>query len=394
MSSVPLARTFAVGDRRGALLRLIEGKIHLPALTTAHSHAFQRAMRGKAQRPGASDDDFWSWREAMYELAGSLEPETIYQFSRVAYEELRRNGVNTVGEFHYVHHQADGTPYDDRTCLSDAVITAARDEGLRICLLRVIYNRAGADQRPQGVQRRFSDDSLDHALRDVEELRQRYENRDDVQIGVAPHSVRAVPPEWLATIAAFAERRKMPLHMHVAEQPAEIEACKAETGKRPVELLAEHGVLGERFVAVHATHLSEGEAKMLGDSRSYVCLCPTTERDLGDGLPNVQAMFDAGAQLCVGVDSHVLTSPLEDVRAVELGERLRSGRRVVLRPDQGTPAEMLWRIGSRNGALACGFVDDGEDIQIDRAAPELSLVADENLLDAIVFSGQSRIFDS
>jgi formimidoylglutamate deiminase len=374
------------------MVRIVDGKIQLPALTSAHSHAFQRALRGRAQRPGRDDDDFWSWREAMYGLAAELDPERIYQFSRIAYEELRRAGVRTVGEFHYIHHQPDGTPYADRTEMSEAVIQAARDEGLRICLLRVIYGRAGPDKPPEGAQRRFSDQRLDDALRDVEDLWTRHAHDHEVRIGVAPHSVRAVPPDWLAPIASFAARRRMPLHMHVAEQPAEIDACRAETGKRPVEHLADHGVLSPRFVAVHATHLGEGEAEKLGEAESTVCLCPTTERDLGDGLPDVGALGRAGVALCVGVDSHVITSPLEDLRGVELGERLRTGRRVGLRPSDRTPAEALWHIGSLAGARACGFDDAGGTIELDRAARELSLVDDEHLLDAIVFGGTDRLF--
>jgi formimidoylglutamate deiminase len=382
-------------------LKITDGRIQLPALASAHSHAFQRALRGKAQRPGPTDrDDFWTWRQAMYRVAESLTPESLYQIARVAYEELRRAGVATVGEFHYVHHQPDGSPYEVRTQMSDAVIAAARDEGLRICLLRVIYHRAAPGKPPEGAQRRFSDPSLESALRDVEDLWSRYASDPDVRIGVAPHSVRAVPPEWLPKIASFAGRRKMMLHMHVAEQPAEVEACLGETGQRPVELLADRQVLGDRFVAVHATHIADHEARLLGEAGAYVCLCPTTERDLGDGLPNVEALHRAGVRLCTGVDSHVLTSPLEDLRAVELGERLRSGRRVIIRPladaagpepDAQTPAEELWRIGSEHGARACGFDDAGGTISIDRGAPELSLVEESELLDAIVFSGTDRM---
>jgi len=375
------------------MLRLVEGQIRLPALTTAHSHAFQRGLRGKAQRPGpVGSDDFWSWRTSMYELAASLDPESLYRVSRVAYDELRRTGVRTVGEFHYVHHQPDGTPYEDRVRMSEAVIAAARDEGLRICLLRVIYHRAGADTPADGVQRRFSDDALDDALQDVEQLRRRYADRDDVRIGVAPHSVRAVPPDWLPDISSFARRWQMPVHMHVAEQPAEIESCLAETGMRPVELLADRGVLDEHFVAVHATHVTAAEAKLLGAGGSYVCLCPTTERDLGDGLADVEGLVDAGVKLCTGVDSHVITSPLEDMRSIELGERLRTGRRVVLKPSGDSPAEALWRMGSEVGAAACGFAGAGGDVVIDRGARELALVSEDELLDAIVFSGTDRLF--
>jgi formiminoglutamate deiminase len=327
----------------------------------------------------------------MYQIAETLSPESIYQISRVAYRELFRAGVRTVGEFHYVHHQPDGTPYDDRLTLSEAVIRAARDEGMRIALLRVVYHRAGAGRPPEGAQRRFSDASLDLALSDCETLAARYRNDKNVVVGVAPHSVRAVPPAWLPEIADFAARHRMPLHMHVAEQPAEIAACLAETGKRPVELLAEKGILGERFVAVHATHLATHEADLLGESRSLVCLCPTTERDLGDGLPNISELRRAGVRLCVGVDSHVITQPFEDLRGIELGERLRSGKRVTLAAEGSTPAEELWRAGSTVGALACGFSDAGGEIEIDTQHPELALVAPDRLLDALVYSASAAV---
>ncbi|WP_437907307.1 formimidoylglutamate deiminase [Sorangium sp. So ce327] len=376
-------------------MRLTERAIELPALASAHSHAFQRGMRGEAQRPGPSGaDDFWSWRSAMYALAESLTPESIHAISKVAYRELRAAGVRTVGEFHYVHHQPGGAPYADRTVLADAVIEAAREEGLRIALLRVVYARAGAGRAPEGAQRRFSDASLDAALADVEALRARYAGCDDVRVGVAPHSVRAVPPAWLGEIARYAAERGLMVHMHVAEQPAEIEACLAETGRRPVELLAERGVLSERFVAVHATHLAPHEPALLGAARAFACLCPTTERDLGDGLPDVGALRAAGARLCVGIDSHVITDPFEDMRGVELGERLRTGRRVTLRGEGGaTPAEVLWEIGSQRGAEACGFADPGGSISVRRDAPALAMVREERLLDAVVYSGSPAIVD-
>lgn len=362
--------------------------LELPALATAHSHAFQRAMRGDAQRPGPSaTDDFWSWRTAMYRLAGSLTPESIRAVSLAAYRELYRAGVRTVGEFHYVHHQPDGAPYAQRTLLADAVIDAAREAGLRIALLRVLYHRAGPGRPPEGAQRRFADPSLDTALADVDTLRSRYAGAPDVRIGVAPHSVRAVPPDWLSEVARYADRHALPLHMHVAEQPAEIEACLSETGRRPVELCAEKGVLGPRFVAVHATHLAPHEPALLGQAGSFACICSTTERDLGDGLPDIGALLAAGVKLCTGVDSHVITQPLEDLRGIDLGERLRTGKRVTLRGATRTPAEQLWEIGSLLGARACGFEDAGGTIQIDKGSPELALVEEAHLLDAVVYSG-------
>ena len=364
----------------------------LPALATAHSHAFQRALRGDTQRPGPEGtDDFWSWRSAMYRLADSLTPESIHAISLVAYRELRRAGVRTVGEFHYVHHQPGGAPYDDRTALADAVIAAARDAGLRIALLRVIYARAGAGRPPEGAQKRFSDPDLDRALADVDALRSRYAGAADVRIGVAPHSVRAVPPAWLRTIAEHANTHDLPLHMHVAEQPAEIAACLAETGRRPVELLADEGVLGPRFVAVHATHLAPHEPRLLGDARAFVCLCPTTERDLGDGLPDLSALREARVRLCAGVDSHVITHPLEDLRSIDYGERLRTGRRVAVRAEGRSPAEELWNLGSIESAAACGFEDAGGMVTLDRDAPELALVREEHLLDAAIYSGSATV---
>src|SRR5580700_2025644 len=244
-----------------------DGTLRLPALATAHSHAFQRAMRGRAQRPAGAaglGDDFWTWRGQMYALASSLTPESIQAASLVAFLELRRAGVRTVGEFHYVHHQPDGTPYGDRTVLADAVVLAAKQAKLRIALLRVAYHRAGPGREAEVGQRRFCDPRVDDVLRDVDTLRARYAGDPDVVVGVAPHSVRAVPPSWLAPLSEYAAAHGMPLHMHVAEQVREVDECLAETGRRPVELLSESGVLSERFVAVHATNLAPHEARLLG----------------------------------------------------------------------------------------------------------------------------------
>lgn len=366
--------------------------LELPALATAHSHAFQRKLRGDTQRPGpAASDDFWSWRTAMYRLADSLTPESIRAISLVAFKELHRAGVRTVGEFHYVHHQPGGAPYAQRTLLSEVVIEAAREAGLRIALLRVIYQRAGHRRPPEGAQRRFADATLDAAFADIDTLLSKYAGTPDVRIGVAAHSVRAVPPEWLPEIARFAHARSLPLHMHVAEQPAEIDACLAESGRRPLELCAETGLLGPRFVAVHATHLAPHEPALLGQARSFACICSTTERDLGDGLPDVGALLASGARLCTGVDSHVITQPLEDLRGIDLGERLRTRKRVTLRDSEPreSPAEQLWKMGSHEGAAACGFDSPGGTIQVDLDAPELALVESGNLLDAVVYSGSA-----
>lgn len=365
--------------------------IELPALATAHSHAFQRAMRGAAQR-GGGREDFWSWRGAMYRVANALTPESIEAISRVAFTELYRAGVRTVGEFHYVQHQADGTPYAERTLMSDRVIAAARASGLRIALLRVAYHRAGPGRPAEDGQRRFCDPTVDAVLRDVDALRAKYKDQPDVRIGIAPHSVRAVPPAWLPELAAHAKAHDLPFHMHVAEQTREIAECVAETGKRPIELLADLGVLSPRFVAVHATHLEPHEAALLGAARAMACICPTTEADLGDGLPDLVALRKEGARLCTGIDSHVITDPLAELRALETLARLRTQSRVTFTPAGGTPAEQLWREGSQNGAEACGFADAGGTIAVPADHPTLALVEDELRLDAIVFSGTTGLF--
>jgi len=357
----------------------------LAGLATAHSHAFQRGMRGTAERPGAGD--FFTWRGQMYRLATSLTPESIDEISRVAFRELHAAGVRTVGEFHYVHHQADGTPYAQRTLLSEIVVEAARASGLRVCLLRVAYHRAGPGRDAEPGQRRFCDADVDAVLRDVDELRAKYKNAPDVRVGVAPHSVRAVPPAWIAPLAEYARAHALPLHMHVAEVQREVDECLAEMKKRPVELLADLGVLSERFCGVHCTNLAPHEAALLGAANAFACICPTTERDLGDGLPDLGALRSAGARLCTGIDSHVVTDPFDDLRSLETHERLRARKRVTFSPGTRTPAEQLWREGSLEGCNACGFEDTGGEIEIHRAHPTLALVPDDLLMDAIVFSG-------
>jgi formimidoylglutamate deiminase len=394
------ARATCDNESVTVLLHRPDGTLRLPALSTAHSHAFQRAMRGRAQRPSERTavpdgcDDFWSWRSHMYELASSLTPESVHAASAVAFRELARAGVRTVGEFHYVHHQPDGTPYEDRTLLANVVIEAARQVGLRIALLRVAYHRVGdGGDLVHPAQKRFSDARVDDVLRDVDSLRARWQSDPDVVIGVAPHSVRAVPPEWLAPLCEYAARGAMPVHMHVAEQQREVELCLARSGRRPVELLAERGALSERFVAVHATHLLPHEARLLGEARSFACICATTERDLGDGLPDVGALRTAGVRLCAGVDSYVVVDPVEDLRALETHERLRTRTRVTFRPAQGTPAAQLWCEGSLEGARACGFSDAGGLLVVRRDHPALALVDDEFLLDAIVFGAGASVVE-
>ena len=378
-------------------LSAIEGtSLVLPGWVSAHSHAFQYGLRGHTQRATGETGTFWSWRDAMFAAAEALTPESLAAVSRDAFRALRRSGVRCVGEFHYVHHQPGGEPYAQRTLLADVVVEAALAEGLRVTLLRVAYARAGRGRPPEGAQRRFSDGDADDVMRDLDALRARWAHDPRVKIGVAPHSVRAVAREWRAPMHAYGTRFSLPYHMHGAEVLGEVESCLAEHGRRPVELLADAGVLDARFVAVHATHLEAHEARLLGAARAFACLCPTTERDLGDGLADIAALRAAGVRLCVGIDSHVVTDPVEEMRALETHERLRLRRRVTFGGEEGrTLAEQLLVEGSAHGALACGWdaaVRGREtawdaDTVIDLEATPLRGVAAERVLDALVFSG-------
>lgn len=351
--------------------------IVLPGIASAHSHAFQRALRGVVQR--GSRGSFWSWRDAAYKLATRLDPDSLYAVSRFAFIEIALAGVTAVGEFHYLHHDAGGKPYSDRVALADAVIRAARDVGLRITLLRVCYERNGAAPL-EDAQKRFIDASLDNYWQDIDALQKRFTNDDAVRIGVAPHSVRAVSRASLELLAKEARRRKLPLHAHVAEQQKEVQMCLAEYGLRPLELFAEVGALDERFVAVHATHLAPHEFALFGESRACACICRTTERDLGDGLPNIQALVDANARLCVGTDSHAVSDPFEETRAIELDERTRAQARLV-----GPTATERLHAMTRDGYDSIGFSEahQHDDVELNALDPALAN-ASPSLLDELV----------
>ena len=369
-----------------SIARLESNRIVLPGIASAHSHAFQRGLRGHAQR-SVSRGSFWSWRDIMYRFAERLDPDGLYALSRYAFAELARNGVCAVGEFHYLHHQLGGVPYEDRTLLADTVIRAARETGLRINLLRVFYERAGANRPPEGAQYRFSDQDVDDAFGDIETLIKRWKHDPFVKIGIAPHSIRAVRAECLSEIAQFAQEHSLMLHMHVAEQKREIQECLAEHGLRPVELLCEKEVINERFVAVHATHLQSHEIRLLGRSPSFVCVCRTTERDLGDGSPNLRRLQEAGTRFCVGVDSHAQSDPFLELRALELDERVRTQKRTIFA--QGTD---LLHIGSQSGYAAIGFPGAEKEDRIELSLDDIALatIRSETLDDTIAFAGSGR----
>ncbi|SVB67787.1 uncharacterized protein METZ01_LOCUS220641, partial [marine metagenome] len=263
----------------------------MPGMATAHSHAFQRALRGRTQRRATEAGSFWSWRGLMYSLAERLDPDDMYAIARFAYTELAMSGITAVGEFHYVHHDVNGRPYTNRTELADAVIRAAQDVGIRICLIRTAYMRGGHATPLVSAQNRFSDLSVDNILHDVDTLRSRYAGEPMVGVAIAAHSIRAVPLPQVSELAEYANRYNLPFHMHVCEQRRELDECLAEYGATPVALLADAGILSSRFVGVHATHLSDEEVAALGAVEALICLCRTTERDLGDGLPKISDLL-------------------------------------------------------------------------------------------------------
>lgn len=289
----------------------------LPGLANCHSHAFHRALRGRTQGERGS---FWTWREQMYRLAEELTPESYHALAVEVYREMRATGITAVGEFHYLHHQPDGTPYDDPNEMGRALLAAADEAGIRIRLLDACYLAAGFGREVEGVQRRFSDG-------DAARWAERVESFGDDRVGAAIHSVRAVPREQLGTVAEWARAHGAPLHVHLSEQVAENDACQAAYGLSPTQLLAEEGVLGPLTTAVHATHLTEADVWLLGDSGTFACFCPTTERDLADGIGPSRALHDAGSRLTLGSDSHAVIDLFEEMRAVEMDERLATQER-------------------------------------------------------------------
>lgn len=312
----------------------LKGRALLPGLVNAHSHAFQRVIRGRTEyRTANNKDSFWTWREMMYSAATRLRPEDVYDASRMAFLEMALSGITSVGEFHYLHHAPDGVPYVDPNLLAKEVVRAAGDVGLRIALLRVAYARSGFETETNPRQGRFIEKDPETYLKHVEQLIG--DLKPDMATamswtGVAPHSVRAVPLDYLKSIIEFAKQKQLPIHMHLAEQPAEVSACIAEHGRSPVALLETEGLLSERFTGVHAIHVTPKAVAMLARARALVCACPTTERNLGDGVVPVDEYFKQGVRVALGSDSHVEIDLLEDARELEYHLRLQKIKRAVL----------------------------------------------------------------
>jgi formiminoglutamate deiminase len=332
----------------------------LPGLANTHSHVFHRALRGRTQRERGT---FWSWREQMYAVAERLDPDTFHALALATYREMVAAGTTSVGEFHYLHHQPDGRPYADPHEMSRALVAAAREAGLRLTLLDSCYLSAGFGRPVDGVQRRFSDGDVDGWLARVSAL----ELPEGVRPGAAIHSVRAVPADAMPAIVEWATGR--PLHVHVSEQVAENRACVEAYARTPVELLADHDVLGPLTTAVHATHLVDDDVRLLAGTATYAGFCPTTERDLGDGIGPGRRLHESGVRLTLGSDSHAVIDPFEEMRALELDERLASRQR-----GHWTAAELL-ASGTAIGQASLGWDDAGE-IAVGRRADLVTLDTD------------------
>jgi formimidoylglutamate deiminase len=371
----------------------------LPGLINAHSHAFQRIIRARTEhRSHHTTDSFWTWREQMYAAANRLTAEEIYTASRLAFLEMAMTGITAVGEFHYIHHAPDGSTYSDPNLLAREVIRAAHDVGIRIALLRVAYARSGYQTGPNPQQIRFIEPSPDRYLKHLEQLLDAPELKTDMAwAGVAPHSVRAVPLDYLKTIVAFANERDLPVHMHAAEQPAEVNACIEEYGRSPVALLDTEGLLSKRFTAVHAIHVTPKAIAAIARAGAIVCACPTTERNLGDGVVPVDGYFDAGVHVALGTDSQIQIDLLEDARELEYHLRLQKTARNVLAPadddSSSALARRLFECATINGAESIGF--DGGRLEVGAPADfftvdldDLSIAGSttEDLLAVIVFS--------
>jgi formiminoglutamate deiminase len=329
--------------------------VTIPGLANGHSHAFHRALRGRTHRGGG---DFWTWRELMYEVAGALDPDRYLELATATYAEMALAGITAVGEFHYLHHDPAGRPYADPNQMGEVLIEAAGRAGVRLTLIDTCYLRAGFDgQALAGAQVRFGDGDADAWAERAGALR----DRPGVRVAAGVHSVRAVDPAAMTTVAAWADGRQAPLHLHLSEQRVENQACLTATGRTPAALAESAGVLGPRTAAVHATHLTDEDVALLGATRTTACFCPTTERDLADGIGPARSLADAGSPLCLGSDSHAVIDLFEEARAVELNERLATERRGHHRPADlltaATEAGMT-ALGWDAGHLAPGHLAD------------------------------------
>lgn len=344
--------------------------LRLPGFANCHSHAFQRAMRGGPQRrpPRTSEGEpaaaatFWSWRDRMYAHANGLDLADLEDIARLTYVECLEGGYTSVGEFHYLHRDRDGRPYPDPVATSLAHVRAAKQAGIRLALAWCVYRTAHFDTPLSEAQRRFRVDGVDETFDHIDRLAEH--RSDKVRIDLALHSVRAVPRAWMAPLAEGARARSLKVHVHVSEQRREVEDCLAHTGLTPIGLLAAEGVLSPDTLLVHATWLSGHDLELIAASGATVVLCPTTEGDLGDGIPQIAAMLALGIPLALGSDSHAVIDPFAELRHAEYLARVAGERRVIFADADGVAAPALLDFGAHAGQRALGF-PGGDTVALD-----------------------------
>ncbi|MEO6806991.1 MAG: formimidoylglutamate deiminase [Edaphobacter sp.] len=372
----------------------LPGKALLPGFVNVHSHSFQRLIRGKSESRAAGGKDFWSWRGTMYHAASQLDPQDVYDVARMAFLEMVLAGTTTVGEFHYLHNAPNGQPYDDPNLLSKQVIAAAQSVGIRIVLLRTAYLRSGYQLPPDPGQIRFYE-STDNFLKNTDALTHHYSSSaSEVRFGVAPHSIRAVPLPDLKQIASWSCANKLPIHMHVSEQVAENQACLREYGSTPIQLFNKEQILRSDFTAVHAIHISADEIAMLANTGATICSCPTTERNLGDGILAADQVMKSGIRVALGSDSQAQIDPLEDARELDYHLRLEYQQRAILDQIAAQPLALrLFDCATVQGARALNLPGDGftpdsyaDFFTIDLNDISIAGHSAEDLLPIIVFS--------
>ena len=360
----------------------------LPGIANLHSHAFQRAMAGMAERQGDPNDSFWTWRETMYAMAARFTPEQLRAVAAQLYVEMLEAGYTTVCEFHYLHHRPDGDFYDDRAAMSQALIDAARDTGIRLTLLPVLYMTGGFDGRALSERQQRFGHSVDDYLRLLEGLRTQQDK--SLRIGCALHSLRAVPEAAMHDVLAAlpADSR---IHIHIAEQVAEVEDSIQVRGARPVRWLLDHADVDARWTLVHATHLDEGEVQGIARSGATVAICTTTEANLGDGLFPLRDYLDAGGRWGIGSDSHISVSPVEELRWLEYGQRLRAQRRnIASSAAMPSVGDTLLQGAWTSAADSTGF-DVDDIVVLDADAPALIGAIVLDVADRWVFAGNRNL---
>jgi formimidoylglutamate deiminase len=361
----------------------VDNDLVAAGFVNAHSHSFQRALRGRVEAGGRGDDDFWSWREAMYEDANAVTVDDVEGLAAWAFLDMVEAGFTAVGEFHYLHHVDES----DSRSASLAIARAARQVGIRLVLLQTAYARAGfAQPMPTSRQRRFVFERVEHFLDHAAAVRDAVDG-DLVSTGLAVHSVRACPPDWIEAVAARARAWQVPLHVHACEQTREVEDCRAHTGLSPIGLLDRCGALTPATTIVHGTHLDDDDIVLLAERGCIVCITPSTERNLGDGLCRIKDLTDAGVPLCVGTDSHARIDVADELRSLEDHERLRLRRRQVLTPPGGRLAQALMPAGSVVGARSLGLPRGPGAVSI--AMPPEGVGGGDVGLDAWLIGGSS-----